>query len=89
MVTFKAADNIRSMAAVLNPDNVLVETDSPFLAPVPHRGRQNEPAFVPLVGEKLAEVWEVPVERVASSSTAGFRSLFDVGESWPIASDSG
>lgn len=86
MVTFKAAENIRSMAAVLGPENVLVETDSPFLAPVPHRGRQNEPSYVSLVGEKLAEVWEKPVEIVASTSTAGFKNLFGVGEAWPRSS---
>ncbi len=83
MVTFKAADNIREMAAALAPDAILVETDSPFLAPVPHRGGRNEPSFVPLVGQKLAEVWEKPAGLVASTSTAGFRTLFGVGSAWP------
>lgn len=83
MVTFKAADNIRSMAAVLDPIDVLVETDSPFLAPVPHRGQRNEPSFVPLVGQKLAEIWEEPVVDIASKSTAGFRALFGLDNSWP------
>jgi TatD DNase family protein len=83
MVTFKAADNIREMAAALVPDMVLVETDSPFLAPVPHRGGRNEPAFVPLMGQKLAEVWGKPAGLVASTSTAGFRTLFGVGPAWP------
>ncbi len=83
MVTFKAADNIREMVAVLGPNVVLVETDSPFLAPAPHRGGRNEPSFVPLVGQKLAEVWGVPVGIVASSTTAGFKTLFGVGSGWP------
>jgi TatD DNase family protein len=82
MVTFKAADNIREMVAVLSPDRVLVETDSPFLAPVPHRGRRNEPAYVPLVGEKLAEEWRKPAAEVAALSTAGFRELFAVRAEW-------
>lgn len=83
MVTFKAADNIREMVAVLSPDRVLVETDSPFLAPVPHRGRRNEPSYVPCVGEKLAEEWKKPAAEVAALSTAGFRKLFAVGDDWP------
>jgi TatD DNase family protein len=83
MVTFKAADNIREMAAALRPSEVLVETDSPFLAPVPHRGGRNEPSFVPLVGRKLAEVWGERADVVASSSTAAFRSLFGVDSAWP------
>jgi TatD DNase family protein len=83
MVTFKGADNIRLMAAALDPETVLVETDSPFLAPVPHRGGRNEPSFVPLVGRMLAEVWGIDAEDVADRSTRGFRELFGVGDSWP------
>jgi TatD DNase family protein len=83
MVTFKTAENIREMVAVLEPSRVLVETDSPFLAPVPHRGRRNEPSFVPLVGEKLAEEWKKPAEEIAALSSAGFRDLFGVADDWP------
>jgi TatD DNase family protein len=83
MVTFKAADNIREMVAVLSADRVLVETDSPFLAPVPHRGRRNEPGYVPLVGQKLAQEWKKPAAEVAAFSAAGFRELFAVGADWP------
>ncbi len=86
MVTFKAADNIREMVAALDPGRVLVETDSPFLAPVPHRGRQNEPAYIPLVGRRLAEEWKKTAEDVASNSSAGFRELFGVSEDWPALS---
>jgi len=83
MVTFKTADNIREMVEALEPNRVLVETDSPFLAPVPHRGQRNEPSFVRLVGERLAEEWKKPAEEVASLSSAGFRDLFRVGDGWP------
>jgi TatD DNase family protein len=83
MVTFKAADSIREMVAVLDRSRVLVETDSPYLAPVPHRGKRNEPSFVPLVGKGMAREWGLPVEEVASLSTAAFRELFAVDESWP------
>ena len=83
MVTFKTAENIREMVAVLEPHRVLVETDSPFLAPVPHRGQRNEPSLVPLVGQRLAEEWKKPAEEIASLSCTGFRDLFRVGDGWP------
>ena len=60
-----------------------METDSPFLAPVPHRGKRNEPSFVPLIGHKLGEQWKKPTEEVAALSSAGFRELFGVGDDWP------
>jgi len=83
MVTFNNADNIRAMAQPLNPSQVMVETDSPFLAPVPHRGKRNEPAYVVEVGRRLAEVWQRDVAEVAAASTAVFRGLFGVSEDWP------
>jgi TatD DNase family protein len=83
MVTFRAADNIREMVTALDPNRVLVETDSPYLAPVPHRGKRNEPSFVPLVGKRLAEELGISVEDVATRSTAGFRELFAAGDRWP------
>jgi TatD DNase family protein len=83
MVTFKKADNIREMAAVLEPNRVLVETDSPFLAPVPHRGQRNEPSYVPLVGKKLAGIWKKTAEEVALLSSTGFRELFGVNSELP------
>lgn len=83
MVTFKAAHNIREMVGVLSPEQVLVETDSPYLAPVPHRGRRNEPGFVVHVGERLAELWGVELTEVAAASTRSFRELFSVAQDWP------
>jgi TatD DNase family protein len=83
MVTFKAATNIRDMVAVLEPARVMVETDSPYLAPAPHRGRRNEPAFVALVGERVADEWRIAVAEVAASSTQCFRTLFPVASDWP------
>ncbi len=83
MVTFRAADSIRAMAAALDPRSVLVETDSPYLAPMPHRGRRNEPAFVPLVGQRLAAIWAVDQELVARASTDLFRRLFGLDPTWP------
>ncbi len=83
MVTFKGADNIRQMAAVLAPENVMVETDSPFLSPVPHRGQRNEPAYVVEVGRQLAELWSMEMAAIARSSTTVFRRLFGLAENWP------
>ena len=83
MVTFKTAHNIREMVGVLSPAQVLVETDSPYLAPVPHRGRRNEPAYVVLCGGRLAELWGATPAEVAAASTRSFRELFSVPEDWP------
>ena len=86
MVTFKQGDNIRQMAAALNSTKVMVETDAPFLAPVPHRGQRNEPAYVPLVGRQLASQWELSVNEVADTSTGNFRELFGL-DGWPSCAE--
>jgi TatD DNase family protein len=76
MITFRAADNIRASAAGLPLDRMLVETDTPFLAPVPHRGESCEPAFVVETAKKLAEVKGVSLDAVAAATTANFGRLF-------------
>jgi TatD DNase family protein len=76
MITFRAADNIREAAAGLPLEAMLVETDSPFLAPVPHRGKTCEPAFVVETAKKLAEVKKTDLETVAGLTTANFATLF-------------
>ena len=76
MITFGNAENVRSAAAGLPLDAMLVETDSPYLAPVPHRGKRNEPAFVVETAKKLAEVKRVTLERVAEATTANYDRLF-------------
>jgi TatD DNase family protein len=84
MVTFNAAHNIREMAAALKPNEVLVETDSPFLAPVPHRGSTNEPAFVVHVGERLASELGIEVAELAAVTCDSFRRLFGLEDTWPV-----
>ena len=69
IVTFKKAQEIRDAAKVCSADKMLVETDSPFLAPVPHRGKSNQPAFLVEVGACLAEVRNVSVEEIARQTT--------------------
>jgi TatD DNase family protein len=67
---------VRAAAAVTPADRLLVETDAPFLAPVPHRGRENEPALVAAVGAALAAARDEPVERVAAATGAIAGRLF-------------
>jgi TatD DNase family protein len=76
MLTFRAAENIRAAAAGLPLDVLLVETDAPYLAPVPHRGRPCEPAYVVATARKLAEVKKVSAEEVALRTTENFDTLF-------------
>lgn len=70
IVTFPSADDLRAAAALCPLDRLLVETDSPYLAPVPHRGRANRPALVPLVGAAVAAAKGVAVDAVAAASWA-------------------
>ena len=76
MITFKPAENIREAAAGLPLESMLVETDTPFLAPVPHRGKPGEPAFVVETAKKLAEVKATDLDAVARATTASFEALF-------------
>jgi TatD DNase family protein len=76
MITFRAADNVRSSARALPLEAMLVETDAPYLAPVPFRGKPNEPSLLPRTAERLAEVKGVSLAEVARVTTANFRRLF-------------
>jgi TatD DNase family protein len=76
MVTFKAADNVRGALAATPVERVLVETDSPYLAPVPHRGKTNEPGFVVEVAHRVAAEKALAVEDLVARTTATFFALF-------------
>ncbi|MBW3669485.1 MAG: TatD family hydrolase [Actinobacteria bacterium] len=76
IVTFKAADDVRGAAALCPLDRLLVETDSPYLAPVPHRGRANQPAFLPFVGAAIAAAKGVVVDAVEASTWAATEACF-------------
>jgi TatD DNase family protein len=77
-VTFPKAEGIRQVAAKVPLDRMLIETDAPFLAPLPHRGKRNEPAWVGRVADKLGEVCGVTAELVASSTANNFFRFFGV-----------
>jgi len=76
ILTFKNAADLRDTAAGLPEDRIVIETDSPYLAPVPHRGERNQPAFVPHVAECLAEVRGVTTDTVAEFTTRNAATLF-------------
>jgi len=81
IVTFPSADDIRAAAALCPTDRILVETDSPYLAPVPHRGQRNQPAFVRLVGARVAEVRGVNVSQIEHDTEVNARVAFRLTQS--------
>lgn len=80
IVTFKNATALKEVARRVPLDRMLIETDAPYLAPVPHRGKTNEPAFVRHVAEEIARLREIPLERVAEETTANFATLFGLSK---------
>jgi TatD DNase family protein len=76
ILTFPKSEEIRDIARDVPADRLLVETDAPYLAPVPHRGKRNEPAWTAHTAAVLAEVREMPVDGLAELTTANFRKLF-------------
>lgn len=80
-ITFPKAQPIRDVAILVPLDRMLIETDAPFLAPVPNRGKRNEPAWVANVAEKLAEIRNLSVDEIASRTTENFHRFFSTVES--------
>jgi TatD DNase family protein len=79
-ITFKNADELRHIAAQVPLDRLLVETDGPYLTPTPHRGKRNEPAYIPLIVERLAGLHRIPFDDMAAQTTANARRLFGIAE---------
>ncbi|MHA1539092.1 MAG: TatD family hydrolase [Alphaproteobacteria bacterium] len=77
MITFKKAEAVRDVVRNTPLDRILVETDAPYLAPAPHRGKRNEPAYTRHVAEKVAEIKGLSLEEVAAATTANFERLFE------------
>jgi len=80
IVTFKNAGTAASVAAGISPEHLLLETDSPYLAPVPHRGTRNEPSRLPLIASKIAELQHLSTDDIARTTAYGAHILFGIGE---------
>ena len=76
IVTFKSAKQVHEVAQKVPLDRLLIETDSPYLAPVPHRGKMNHPALVVHVAECIAQLRGVPAAQIADQTTHNFYQLF-------------
>ena len=76
ILTFKSAQDLRDVASFVPLDRLLIETDSPYLAPVPYRGKTNNPSYVPHVARQLAQLRGMPLEAVAQATSANFERLF-------------
>ena len=78
-ITFKKTDELRAIASKIDLKHLLLETDSPFMTPVPHRGKRNEPSNIPLIAQKLAELHNVPIEAVGRITSFNTLKLFGIG----------
>jgi TatD DNase family protein len=78
ILTFKTAADLREVARHVPLERCLIETDSPYLAPVPYRGKTNSPAYVPFVARQIAEIKNVALEEVASVTSSNFEKLFGI-----------
>ncbi|VTU28743.1 TatD family hydrolase [Variovorax sp. PBL-E5] len=76
ILTFKKAQDLRDVAGFVPLDRMLIETDSPYLAPVPYRGKTNNPSYVPFVAQQIAQVRQLPVEAIAEATSTNFEALF-------------
>jgi len=79
-VTFKKADNLRESARVVPLERLLIETDCPFLTPIPFRGKRNEPAFVENTARFLADFYGVSFETLANQTTKNFSGFFGLDD---------
>ncbi len=78
ILTFKSAQTVRDVAAMVPLDRLLIETDSPYLAPVPYRGKTNNPSYVPFVASALAAIKACSIEEIAQTTSRNFERLFKV-----------
>jgi TatD DNase family protein len=76
VVTYKNS-SLQKVVEGISPEHLLLETDAPFLPPVPHRGQRNEPAYIPIIARKISEIKNIPLEEVAEITTRNARKIFD------------
>ena len=77
IITFKNSHELRETFKSIPLNKILIETDSPYLAPVPNRGKQNEPSFVKYTAAKLAEVKQIDIDKLINNTTQNFNNLFN------------
>lgn len=80
-ITYKKLEPLREILKNLDVENLLLETDCPFMTPVPHRGKRNEPSYIPLIVEWIAELYNMPVEEVGRVTSNNALKLFGIGKS--------
>ncbi len=78
-ITFTKADTLRDVVLKITPEHLLLETDSPFMTPIPHRGKRNEPAYVKLIAEKIAEIRHLTVQDIARATSYNAFRMFGIG----------
>jgi TatD DNase family protein len=76
VITFKSAEPLRAIVQSMPRDRLLLETDAPYLAPHPYRGKRNEPAYLPLIAKQVAALWEVPLETLSELTEANVARVF-------------
>ena len=78
IITFKNSTELVDAVSFIPIEKLLVETDSPYLAPLPHRGKSNEPSYIIHTVEKLSQIKRISKEKVITNTTNNFRKLFDI-----------
>jgi len=76
VVTFRSAEPLRAIVRAMPRDRLLLETDAPYLAPHPYRGKRNEPAYLPLVAQQVADLWGITLDALSEQTEANVRTLF-------------
>lgn len=84
IVTFKNAPELREVVTAVPHDRLMLETDCPYLAPMPHRGKRNEPSYVRLVAERVASLWRIPLPKTAELLASNVKRVFGIGAINPI-----
>ena len=79
-ITFKKAEHLRELVTLVPLDRIMIETDSPFLTPVPNRGKRNEPSYVQYIAEKIAQIKNISLEEVSRATTYNAYKFFGIGE---------
>lgn len=79
-ITFKKADNLREVLKSIPPEHLLLETDSPFMTPVPHRGKRNEPSYIPLIAETIADIHNISLDELGKITSYNAFQIFGIGK---------